>query len=88
MVRGDNITVVSPERYGRPRKSGGPSSVANAVNESGEVAGQSDLSSGFTNGFLWTSGGGLQSIGIQQGGQQSGANAMNASGQIAGVGER
>ncbi len=63
---------------------GGASSVATAINALGEVAGQSDLLSDFTNGFLWTSGAGLQSIGILQGGQQSGANAINSSGEIAG----
>jgi probable HAF family extracellular repeat protein len=63
---------------------GGPTSVANAINASGQVAGQSDLASGFTAGFLWTQSGGLQNLGTLPGGQQSGANAINTSGEIAG----
>jgi|HubBroStandDraft_4_1064222.scaffolds.fasta_scaffold95135_1 probable HAF family extracellular repeat protein len=63
---------------------GGPGSVANAINASGQVAGQSDLANGFTAGFLWTPGGEMQNIGTLPGGQQSGANAINTSGEIAG----
>jgi probable HAF family extracellular repeat protein len=63
---------------------GGASSVANAINASGHVAGQSDLADGFTAGFLWTPSGGMQNIGTLPGGQQSGANAINTSGEIAG----
>jgi probable HAF family extracellular repeat protein len=63
---------------------GGPSSVANAINASGQVAGQSDLANGFTAAFLWTQSGGMQSLGTLPGGQQSGANAINSAGEIAG----
>ena len=63
---------------------GGASSFATAINASAEVAGQSELASAFTNGFFWSSGAGLQSIGTLPSGQQSGANAINSSGEIAG----
>ena len=63
---------------------GGSSSVANAINASGQVAGQSDLESGITAAFLWSQSGGMQNLGTLPGGQQSGANAINTAGEIAG----
>ena len=63
---------------------GGASSAANAVNASGQVAGESELSSGFVHAFLWSQSGGLKDLGTLSGGQQSGANAINSAGEIAG----
>ncbi len=63
---------------------GGAGSVANAINASGQIAGQSELASGYVHAFLWTSGGGMQDLGTLSGGQQSGANGINSAGEITG----
>jgi probable HAF family extracellular repeat protein len=62
---------------------GGPASTAADVNDSGEVAGYSDLPSGAWHAFVWTPAGGMKDIGTL-GGTTSTAHAINANGQIAG----
>src|SRR5438445_2945213 len=65
---------------------GGSSSVALAVNASGQVVGASTLNAGAffpTHAFSWTPAGGMIDLGTL-GGSGSGATAVNATGQVVG----
>ena len=61
------------------------SSVAFGVNNAGLAVGWSDAEEG-TRAFLWTTGGGMTSVGALPGGSQSRAYAVNAGGDIVGWG--
>jgi probable HAF family extracellular repeat protein len=62
---------------------GGISSVASAINSSGQVAGMSSIANGDAHAFLWSSGV-MTDLGTL-GGNYSAANAINDSGQVVGV---
>jgi probable HAF family extracellular repeat protein len=64
---------------------GGDQSVANALNDQGQVVGFSEIDDGTDNShaFLWTATDGIKSLGIL-GGQQGTARDINASGQVVG----
>jgi len=64
---------------------GGTTSAATAVNDAGQVAGQSSTaSSGWTHAFLWTGAGGMQDLGTF-GGSYARAAAINNAGQVVGT---
>ena len=62
---------------------GGDSSVAEAVNDFGQVVGASDISGGAHHAFLWTLAGGMIDLGTL-GGDFSGTVAVNDRGQVIG----
>jgi probable HAF family extracellular repeat protein len=59
-------------------------SVASAINNLGQVVGQSG-NAVFNRAFLWTSSGGMQDLGVLPGGSFSSASGINDSGQVVGV---
>ena len=63
---------------------GGTSSYALAINDSGQIAGNSTTASGETHAFLWTQAGGMVDLGTL-GGNESNVTAINDSGQVVGV---
>ena len=65
---------------------GGPNSVANGINDNGQVVGTADNTIGF-HAFLWTQATGMQDLGTLQGpeGVQSRAAAINRGGQVVGL---
>ena len=63
---------------------GGIDASASAINDSGQVAGYSDLSSGQRHAFSWTAGGGMQDLGTLQDVTELDPTALSGSGQIAG----
>ena len=63
---------------------GGESSEATAVNDSGQVVGRAETSSGDVHAFSWTHAGGMVDLGTLVGGKESEATAVNASGQVVG----
>jgi probable HAF family extracellular repeat protein len=65
----------------------GGTSVAQAINNAGEVVGYGETSTGIEHGFSWTRGV-LADLGTEPGGGYSRANAVNDAGQIAGTADR
>lgn len=65
---------------------GGSFSRADAINESGEVAGAADLDSGELRAMLWLPGQGMLSLGTL-GGANSSARGINDRGEVVGVSE-
>ncbi len=64
---------------------GGTTSVGNAINDSGEVVGNSLLANGTSqHAFIWTATGGMQDIGTL-GGDISSAQGINDSGEVVGL---
>jgi probable HAF family extracellular repeat protein len=63
---------------------GGHDSAAAAVNESGEVVGEADTSSGSRHAFSWTQAGGMVDLGTL-GGRESLASDVNDSGEVVGA---
>lgn len=63
---------------------GAATTLPTAINDSGIVVGQSNLSSGVAHAFLWTAAGGMQDLGSLAGGN-SRATAINASGEVVGI---
>lgn len=63
---------------------GGTSSTAWAINDSGEVAGESTTDTGDDHAFVWSSANGMIDLGTLGDGTGSVARAINASGQVAG----
>jgi probable HAF family extracellular repeat protein len=66
---------------------GGPSGVANAINEAGDVVGYADLAPGaatFTDAFLWKNGS-MTHLGTLSGDCFSGAGGINAETQVTGA---
>src|SRR5438093_13489788 len=64
---------------------GGTTSAATAVNDSGQVVGQSSTaSSGFTHAFLWTSADGMRDLGTF-GGTYARAAAINSAAHVVGT---
>ncbi|HEY6768112.1 MAG TPA: hypothetical protein VI386_25430 [Candidatus Sulfotelmatobacter sp.] len=65
---------------------GGTTSIASAINASGEVAGSSAIpSSTAAEAFLWTKATGMQGLGFLPGGDFSSASAINRFGQVVGT---
>ena len=62
-----------------------PYSYAFAINNSGQVAGDSMTASGHAHAFLWDPVNGMQDLGVPPGGFYSSAHGINDSGQIAGI---
>lgn len=62
-------------------------SVANGINNTGEVVGYTDVTVGLPHGFRW-SGGVMTDLGVESGGDDSVAQAVNDAGQIAGTADR
>lgn len=65
---------------------GGASSYGTAIGEDGAATGYSDILGGGTRGFIWTIGGGMQSLGVIGGGDSRGLdiNGDNIVGQTSG----
>ena len=64
---------------------GGPSSRARAVNNAGQVVGDSDTPTGCCHAFLWTPSGGMQDLGTIDGVFSSYAYDINDAGQVVGL---
>ena len=63
---------------------GGSSSVAGAINNSGEIVGSSSTVTGVRHAFLWTEAAGMQDLGILPGFTESSAVGINGAGDIVG----
>jgi len=63
---------------------GGGTAHAIAINDSGEVVGESSLANGTIHAFRWSATGGMQDMGSPQGGGSL-ATAINAKGEVAGL---
>jgi probable HAF family extracellular repeat protein len=63
---------------------GGTSSVAGAINNSGEIVGSSLTPSGIRHAFLWTEAAGMHDLGTPPGFTESSAVGINSGGQIVG----
>ncbi len=63
---------------------GGTSSVANAINDNGEVVGGADVANGDIHAFLWTARNGMQDIGGLPGTNYASATDINLRGQVVG----
>ena len=65
---------------------GGATTLPSAINNQGQVVGNSVLSDDLTpRAFLWQEGSGMQDLGALPGDDQSGASAINDSGEVVGV---
>ena len=63
---------------------GGGTAHASAINDSGEVVGESSLANGAIHAFRWSATGGMQDLGSPQGGTSL-ATSINSNGEVAGL---